>query len=137
MKKYFLGALITLTGLFALAAGAQAETGDIVVHIKQSFVAGGKTLPPGTYRVYQGLPGVGRTLLLRGDESGASALLFPTTREDASGSQQLHVKLARVGDVFYLSEVATARGVFTLALPRLAARTAKASVVSGSSSGSN
>jgi hypothetical protein len=48
MKKYLLGTLITLTGLFALAAGAQAETGDVVVQIKQDFIAGGKALPAGT-----------------------------------------------------------------------------------------
>jgi hypothetical protein len=135
MKKYFLGALITLTSLFVLGGGVQAEAADIVVHIKQSFVAAGKEFPPGTYRVYQGFPEVGQALLLRGD-SGATALLFPTTR-DASAPQQPKVKLTRVGDVYYLSEVATERGVYTLALPHLATRSAKASDVSASSSGSN
>ena len=53
MKKYLLGALITLTGLFALAAGAQAATGDVVVHINQDFVAGGRRFPPGHTRSYR------------------------------------------------------------------------------------
>jgi hypothetical protein len=78
MKKYFLSALITLTSLFALAGGAQAEPGYVVVHIQQDFVAGGKALPAGTYRVYQDLPGTGQALVLLGDAAGASAILIPT-----------------------------------------------------------
>ncbi len=137
MNKYFLGILITLSVLFALAAGAQAETGDIVVHIKQGFVAGGKALPAGTYRVYQGLPGAGQVLLLRGDEPGTSVLLVATTRGE-SLREQPQVKLTRVGDVYYLSEVATERGVYTLALPHMVQRTAKARDLDRmSSSGSN
>jgi hypothetical protein len=64
MKKYLLGTPITLTGLFALGAGAEAETGDVVVHIKQDFVAGGKALPAGAYKVYQGFPETGQALIL-------------------------------------------------------------------------
>jgi hypothetical protein len=137
MKKYLLGALITLTGLFALAAGAQAETGDVVVHIKQNFVAGGKAFPAGTYKVLQGFPETAQALILRGDQPGASAFLIPTTH-DASLPERLEVKLTRVGDVYYLSEVATELGVYTLAPPQVVTRTAKAKDDGTmSSSGSN
>ena len=47
MKKQLLSAVIVLTGLFALATGAQAETGDIVVKIDQGFIAGGKGIARG------------------------------------------------------------------------------------------
>ena len=67
MKKYLLGALITLTGLFVLAAGVQAATGDVVVHINQDFVAGGKAFPAGTYKVLQDVTGTGQALILRGE----------------------------------------------------------------------
>ena len=56
MKKYLLGALITLTGLFTLATGAQAGTGDVVVHIKQDFVAGGRHSRLGHIRSYRMTP---------------------------------------------------------------------------------
>jgi hypothetical protein len=126
MKKYMLGTLITLTGLFALAAGAQAQTGNVVVHIKQDFIAGGKALPAGTYRVYQGFAETtGQALILRGEEPGKSAFLIPATH-DASLPERLHVKLTRVGDVYYLSEVATEFGVYTLHAPGELTRTAKA-----------
>jgi hypothetical protein len=125
MKKYLLGTLITLTGLFALGAGAEAETGDVVVHIKQDFVAGGKALPAGAYKVYQGFPETGQALILRGEEPGASAFLIPATH-DASFPERLFIKLTRVGDVYYLSEVATELGVYTLPAPRELTRSAKA-----------
>ena len=137
MRKYLLGALITLTGLFVLAAGAQAETGDVVVHIKQDFVAGGKAFPAGTYKVLQDVTGTGHDLILRGEQPGDSAFLVPNTH-DSSYPKRLEVKLTRVGDVYYLSEVATELGVYTLAQPRFATRTAKATdQTTMSSSGSN
>ena len=40
MKKFLLTTLIMIAGLFTLAAGAQAQTGTAVVHIKEDFVAG-------------------------------------------------------------------------------------------------
>jgi hypothetical protein len=137
MKKYLSGALITPTGLFALASGAQAETGDVVVHIKQDFIAGGKAFPAGTYKVLQGFPEMAQALILRGEQPSASAFLIPTTH-DASLPERLEVKLTRVGDVYYLSEVATELGVYTLAQPQVVTHTAKAkSHGTMSSSGSN
>ena len=137
MKKYLLGALITFTGLFALAPGAQAQTGNVVVHIQQEFVAAGKTLPAGTYRIYQGSRETGQVLILRGEAPGTSAFLMPTSRDEAL-PERAHVKLTRVGDVYYLSEVASESGVYTLAPPRIVRRTARARGVDGmSSSGSH
>ena len=137
MKKYLLGALITLTGLFALATGAQAGTGDVVVHIKQDFVAGGKALPAGTYEVLQDATETGQVLILRGEQPGESAFLVPNTH-DSSSPQRLEVKLTRVGDVYYLSEVSTELGVYTLAKPSVVTRTAKTTDQTRmSSSGSN
>ena len=124
MKKYLLGALITLTGLFALATGAQAGTGDVVVHIKQDFVAGGKAFPAGTYKVLQDDTGTGQVLILRGEQPGESAFLVANTH-DSSLPKQPEVKLTRVGEVYYLSEVATELGVYTLAEPSVVTRTAK------------
>ena len=124
MKMYLSGALITVIGLFVLAAGVHAEAGHSVVHIQRDFVAGGKVLPAGTYRIYEGSPGTGQVLILRGEEPGASALLIPITR-DASFPQRLHATLTQVGDLYYLSEVATELGVYTLAPPQIVPPTAR------------
>jgi hypothetical protein len=137
MKKYLLSALIMLTRLFALATGAQAGTGDIVVEIKQDFMAGGKAFPAGKYKVIRDFPGTSQALILRGEQPDASAFLIPTTH-DGSWSQQPEVKLTRVGGAYYLSEVVTDLGVYTLAAPRVDTRTAKATDQNSmSSSGSN
>jgi len=121
MKKFLLTTFITMAGLFPLAAGAQAETGTVVVHINQDFVAGGQSLAAGAYTVSEDSAATGQTLILRG-EKGA-VFLIPGTHEQVTPGQ-LKVKLRRVGDVYYLSEVATDLGVYTFAAPR--ARTAKA-----------
>ena len=124
MKKYLFIALVALAGLFALAASSQAQTGDVVVQIKQDFTAGGKAFPAGTYKVLQASPGTAQTLILRNQESGGSAFLIPTAH-DALSSKQPEVKLTRVGDVYYLTEVATELGVYSLTAPRVETRTAK------------
>lgn len=124
MKKYLFSALITLAGLFALAASSRAQTGDVVVRIEQDFTAGGKAFPAGTYKVLQSSAGTAQTLILRNQESGGSAFLIPTAH-DALSSKQPEVKLTRVGDVYYLTEVATELGVYTLSPPRVETRTAK------------
>ena len=137
MKKYLFGTIIMLTGLFALATAAHAGTGDIVVKINQDFMAGGKAFPAGTYEVIQDSPGTNQTLILRGEQPGESVFLLPTTR-DASSVERPEVQLTRVGDVYYLTEVATELGVYTLAPPRVETRTAKATDQDTvSSSGSN
>lgn len=123
MKKFLLTTLIMIAGLFTLAAGtARAETGAVVVHINEDFVAGGQTFPAGIYKVYQGSPVTGLTLILRGEKR--SVFLIPSTCNQAFPGQ-LNVKLTRAGDVYYLSEVATDLGVFTFPTPRVLTRTAK------------
>ena len=122
MKKFLSTTLVMIAGLFMLAAAARAETGSVVVHINEDFVAGGKTLPAGTYRVSQDSPASGQTLTLRGEK--ASVFLLPSTHIQAS-PEQFKVKLTRAGDVYYLSEVATDLGVYTFPAPRALTRTAK------------
>jgi hypothetical protein len=137
MNKYFVGALIMLGSVLALAAGAQAETGDVTVHLNQAFVAGGKLLPPGNYRILQSSDESFPALIVRSEEPGSAVLVLPTTRGD-SRLEQPRVKLTRVGDLYYLSEVSTERGVYTIALPRNLSRIAKAGDLQGmSASGSN
>jgi hypothetical protein len=121
MKKFLLTTLIMIAGLFTVATGARAETGAVVVHINEDFVAGGETLPAGTYRVYEDSATTGQTLILRGEKG--SVFLVPSTRDQAFPGQ-LKVKLTRAGDRYYLSEVATDLGDYTLPAPHALTRTA-------------
>ena len=116
MKKVLMGTLIMIAGLFTLATGAQAQAG-IVAHIGQDFVAGGKAVPAGTYKVYQGTPETGLTLVLRGEEPGSSIFLIPSTHDGAVAGP-LELKLTRAGDSYYLSEIVTESGLYTFSQPR-------------------
>jgi len=122
MKKFLLTTLITIAGLFTLAAGAWAETGSVVVHITEDFVTGGKILPAGTYTVSPASPATGQTLILRGEKG--SAFLLPSTRGQVLPGQ-VKAKLTRAGEAYYLSEVATDLAVYTFPVPRALTRTAK------------
>jgi hypothetical protein len=111
-----------IAGLFTLAAGARAQTGTVVVHINEDFVAGGATLPAGTYKVIQESLATGQTLILRGQKR--SVFLIPSTLDQAFPGQP-KVRLTRAGDMYYLCEVATDLGVYTFPAPRALTRTAK------------
>ena len=129
MKKFRLGALVMIAGLIAgvlaLTAGAGAETGGVVmIHINQDFIAGGKALSAGTYKVYQGSPQTGQWLILRSKETGDSVFLLPSTH-DGAFPRQFEAKLTRAGSVYYLSEVVTDLGVYTLPAPHALTQTAK------------
>ena len=122
MKKFLFATLSMIICLFTLATGSPAETGTVVVHISEDFVAGKATLPAGTYKVYSGSPETGQTLVLRGEKG--SVFVIPSTRSQAFPGQP-NVTLKRAGDVYYLSEVATDLGVYTFRAPGARARTAK------------
>ena len=125
MKKFLLGTFVMIAGIVALVPGARAETGGgVMVHINHDFIAGGKALSAGTYKVYQGSPETGQWLILRSKETGASVFLLPSAHDGAFPGQ-FEAKLTRAGNVYYLSEVVTDLGVYTLPAPPALTQTAK------------
>jgi hypothetical protein len=125
MKKFLLGTLVMVAGLFALASGARAQTdGAVTVNINQDFMAGGKALEAGTYKVYRGSPETSQWLILRSKQTGASVFLLPSTHEGVLLGQ-LQAKLRRSGNSYYLSEVTTDLGVYTFPAPHVLEQTAK------------
>jgi hypothetical protein len=124
MKEFLLGTLVMIAGLLALATGARAQTGDVMIHINQDFIAGGKTFSAGIYKVYQGSPQTGQWLILRSKETGASVYLLPSTHDWAFPGQ-LEAKLTRAGNLYYLSEVVTELGIYSLPAPHILTQTAK------------
>ena len=128
MKQYLFRAALALAGLLAVTPAAVAQ--DLVVHIQQEFVAGGKTLPAGDYTITKNIGGGGQVLMLRGTRSGAVAFLVPVTQESpVEGRNQ--VTLLRDGDALYLQEIASDRGVFTLAAPASALKKRDLGTASG------
>ena len=137
MKKFLLGTFVMIAGIVALVPGARAETGGgVMVHINHDFIAGGKALSAGTYKVYQGSPETGQWLILRSKETGASVFLLPSAHDGAFPGQ-FEAKLTRAGNVYYLSEVVTDLGVYTLPAPHALTQTAKKKNDKMAASGSN
>jgi hypothetical protein len=122
MKRFLLTTLMMIAGLCTLAAKAPAQTSTLVAHINEEFVAGGKTLPAGTHTVYLGSPAAGQPLILLGEKS--SVFLIPSMHNQGVPGQ-FKVNLTRMGDVYYLSEVATDLAVYTFPAPRALTRAGK------------
>jgi hypothetical protein len=138
-KRYVTVVLVALMCIITLGLTAQAQDEDTVVaKVPYDFVVSGATLPAGTYRISRIDNGRGgRELEISSYETGASALILPTVFADAPGE---HTKLTpkSVGGKYFLSEIQTANGVYSLPLPRSVIMVAKTGQSGGtSSSGGN
>ena len=86
MKKSYLTVVLTLTCLLGLGISASAQdTSNIVANVPFEFVAGGKTLPAGTYSVGSVFPESDLTLIIRSLDKGG--VLLPIVFDGASGGQ--------------------------------------------------
>lgn len=119
MKKSYLTAVLTLTCLLGLgiSARAQQDTEGARVNVPFEFVAGGVTLPAGTYTV-------GR-VSISDTQSGIaiggynnSAFVLPMVFDGRTPVEQPKLKFEHVGNKYILSEADTPGGIYTFALPR-------------------
>jgi hypothetical protein len=116
MKTSYFTALLTLTCLLGLGISARAQdTEGVRVNVPFEFVAGGTTLPAGTYTV-------GRLSLdahsgIAISSYGNEAFVFPIS-VDGTRAGQPKLSFEHVGDKYFLSEAETPGGVYTFALPR-------------------
>ncbi len=117
MNKSYLTAVLTLTCLLGLGVSARAQdTEGVRVQVPFEFVAGGTTLPAGTYTVgrlsFQTLSGVA----INNDRHGVFVLPIAV---DGTRAGQPKLSFEHVGDKYFLSEADTPGGVYTFALPRV------------------
>jgi hypothetical protein len=120
MKKQYFTVLLALSGFFGLGAGAQAqERGRVVAKIPHEFVAGGKTLPAGTYTVTRISSYKERPMEIRNIENPQDRALLEPIYSDAAVDHAA-VSLKRVGDTYYLLRVATSGGTYNLRVPKTA-----------------
>jgi hypothetical protein len=138
MKKQYLTVLFTLICVLGLGLGARAQEQDTVVtNVPFDFVAGGKVLPAGNYRVMRVQPSSGsRELEISSFETGASVFLIPTVFDDVqSGHAQLNFE--HLGDEYFLSAIETPIGTYAISIPPSAIKLAQTQQQSGSHAGSN
>src|SRR5689334_14491263 len=113
VKKYFVFALALLS-VAGLGATARAEDGSVAVTVPFEFVAGGQTLPSGSYTI----TGIGSGSVLKLSGQGRSAVLLPTSFDDNSGFTDARLSFQRVDNNNLLSRVTTSAGTYTLVSSR-------------------
>lgn len=125
MKKSYLNVALTLTCLLGLGAGVRAQdVSKIVANVPFEFVAGGATLPAGTYAVGGGVSPEAPLglVLMRSHDKGA--LLLPIVF-DGTPAGQGRFDFEHVGDRYFLSKVETQWGVYTFWTRRAMTRVAQ------------
>src|SRR5271167_2284119 len=136
MKKSCLTVVLTLTCLLGWGSTARAQDADkVVTKVPFEFVAGGRTLPAGTYSVCRVHSQLNSGLVILGYDN--SAFLSPIVFD---GAPTEHAKLSfeRVGDKYFLSKVETPAGVYTIRTPRAMTKLAQIKDHdNGSSAGTN
>jgi hypothetical protein len=116
VKKSYLIVALTLVCLFGfrISAGAQ-DTEGIRVKVPFEFIAGGATLPAGTYSIGRLSVDQRSAISIRG--WGNTAFVLPMAVNEAAGEQS-KLSFDHVGDKYLLSEIETPGGSYTLALPQ-------------------
>ena len=138
MKKSYLSIALTLTCLLGLGISARAQDASgVVVKVPFEFVAGGKTLPAGTYSVGRLSPGIHPPLIIDSKDNGAFALVLPIVPDgDSAGRTELSFE--RAGGKYFLSKVETPGGIYAFRTPRAMTQVAQMKDHgTGSSSGAN
>ena len=116
MKKSYLTVALTLTCLLGLGISARArDTEEVRVNVPFEFVAGGTTLPAGTYSVGRLSVSAYSGVAIRG--YGKAVFVLPIV-VDGTPAGQPELSFEHVGGKYFLSEVETPGGVYTFALPR-------------------
>ena len=113
MKGKYLSVVFMLIGIFGVGLDAHAQDQDtFVAKVPYDFVAGGRLMSKGTYRVSRidGTAGW-QELKISSSATHESVLLIPSAYDDIkSGQGQLNFE--RVGDKYFLAAVKTPAGTY-------------------------
>ena len=136
MKKSYLTVVLTLTCLLGLGISARAQDfSKIAVNVPFDFVAGGETLPAGTYSVSRVSPEPNPVLAIRSYDN--SVFLLPLVF-DGAPADHAELSFEHVGDRYFLSKVETLAGIYAIRTPRAMTQVAQMKDHgTGSSSGTN
>ena len=133
MRRQYLRILLALVGFASFGATAKAQFPDqLTLTIPFEFVAAGKTLPAGTYRVNRVSGDNQEALVLSSFENGAGAIVSSTEVENSS-ADKAHVTFEKVGGQHFLSKIETAGHLFTIPISSSATMQAAAKSPSGTS----
>jgi hypothetical protein len=118
MKKRHASILLTLVCVLGLGVAAKAEyRGEVVLTIPFDFVAGGKTLPAGTYRVSRISGDKSAGLVFSSYENRSNVIVHPVEIESAR-SDKPSVSFEEVGEQHFLTRIQTAYDVYNIPVSR-------------------
>jgi hypothetical protein len=116
MNKSYLTVVLTLTCLLGVSMCARAqETERVRVNVPFEFVAGGATLPAGTYSVGPLSVDAHSGIAILGYSNSAFVLPMAVAGTPA---EQPKLSFEHVGARYFLSEIDTPGGAYTFTLPR-------------------
>ena len=142
MRRQCSRIVMALIGLGVFGIGVKAQVLDqIEVNVPYQFVAAGKTLPAGTYRVKRVGVTDPRLLILSSLETRATAIIHSTWVENSDADKN-EVSFVHVGDEHFLSKIETPHHLFTISVSpseilEAAAKSQSGSSASGSADGNN
>ena len=123
MKKSSLAVVLTLSCMLGLGISARAQEVDkLAVNVPFEFVAGGQTLPAGTYSVSRVSTGDPRSLVIRSSDN--SVFLLPAFFDGdpvlANGATADPAEFSFVHEngKYFLKQVETPGGVYGFKTPR-------------------
>jgi hypothetical protein len=113
--KTFARIVVAMLGFAALAMGARTQEPDqLTIRIPYEFVASGKTLPAGTYRLNRTQTSPEQhQLVLRNVERAAGVLVTPSEVEVA-GAGKPAFTFQEIGGRHFLTQIHTAQYVFAV-----------------------
>ncbi|HTT34240.1 MAG TPA: hypothetical protein VMH48_11605 [Methylomirabilota bacterium] len=118
MKKLYLRLFLVVAGLAVCSFPAMAQSVDeLVVKVPFSFVAAGRTLPAGEYRVTRMNDSEPWILLFRSRENQANSVLLRVDDEESPSGKTL-VNFVAVGDQHFLSRIQTLDHTYKFEVPR-------------------
>jgi hypothetical protein len=120
MKKHYPSMLLTLTCFLGLGVGAEGEAQrEVVMTVPYEFVAGGKTLPAGTYTVTRVSEDRFGGLIISSYETRSSVFVMPNEFKGYPANNT-KVRFKQIGDVHFLSKIETANGAYNIPAPQSA-----------------
>jgi hypothetical protein len=136
MKKQYLAVLFALICVFGLGLSARAQEQDTVVtNVPFDFLAGGRVLPAGTYRVSRVDSTSGsRELEISSYETRASVFVIPTVFDDVQ-SDKAQLNFEHLGGTYFLTAIKTPIGTYAIDIPPAAIKLAQTQQQGGSHSG--
>ena len=143
MKTIYVRFLSAFFGLAAFAAAARAQEIDqIIVKVPYEFVASGKTLPAGTYRVHRAYDDRGTKVLVMTSFENREGVLLLSSDVSTTREYKPAVSFEHIGDQYFLSKIETADHIFTYPVStkpatQVVAMKKQTSPATSSSSGSN